>query len=81
MTKKLKDPEIKNMKLRNEKFEVSGSNSSTDIFEEVSSNLDENERFVKKLDMQIKIIKKIIKPGEIHSVADLNNKSEKKKNN
>jgi hypothetical protein len=81
MTKKLKDPEIKNMKLRKEKFEVSGSNSSTDTFEEVNSNLAENERFVKKLDMQIKIIKKIIKPGEIHSVADLNNKSEKNKNN
>lgn len=69
------------MKLSKEELEVSGSNSSTDIFEEVNSNLAENERFVKKLDMQIKIIKKIIKPGEIPSVADLNNKSEKNMNN
>ena len=69
------------MKLRKEKFEVSGSNSSTDVFEEVNSDLAENERFVKKLDIQIEIIKKIIKPEKYHSLADLNDKSEKKKNN
>ena len=62
------------MKLRKEKFEVSGSNSSADLSKEVNTALTENERFVKKLEIQIDIIKKIIDPDNKSSLGSLNSK-------
>ncbi len=41
-------------------------------------SLTENEKFVKKLDIQIDIIKKIIDPGEILPLLKMNGKSELK---
>ena len=43
-----------------------------------SKCLTENEKFVKKLDIQIDIIKKIIDPGEILPLLKMNGKSELK---
>ncbi len=49
-----------------------------DTSQDTESSLTENEKFVKKLDIQIDIIKKIIDTGKIPSLFNLNDKSEMK---
>lgn len=66
----------RNMKLRKEMSEASGHRSTTDVFQEVNSDLAENEKFIKKLDIQIGIIKKIINPEETPTLYDMNDKIE-----
>ena len=50
------------VKVNKEKEKLSEHHSSLDGAEEADRNLIENERFVKKLEIQIDIIKKIIDP-------------------
>lgn len=55
----------RNCKINKEKRDLDSATSTKDVALSIDSHLVENERFVKKLEIQIEVIKKIIDPENI----------------